>query len=55
MKLNVLSAMHFIAKPWRLITRTTIKNCSVKCGFSIDQVSSNDICAVKLTEDEEGD
>jgi hypothetical protein len=55
MKLQVLSAMHFIAGVWRLITSTTIKNCFVKRGFSIDHVSSNDDSAVKLTEDEEDD
>jgi hypothetical protein len=54
MKLKVLSAMHFITEPWILITPTTIKNCFVKCSFSIDNVSSND-SAVKLVEDEEDD
>jgi hypothetical protein len=53
MKLDVLSAMHFIAEAWKLITPTTIKNCFVKCGFSNDHVSSNDDNAVKLTEDED--
>jgi hypothetical protein len=53
MKLNVLSAMHFIAEPWIPKTPTTIKNCFVKCSFLIDNVSSND--AVKFTEDEEDD
>jgi hypothetical protein len=52
-KLNVLSAVHFIAEAWRLTTPTTIKNCFVKCGFSIDHASSKDECAVKLDEDEE--
>jgi hypothetical protein len=47
--------MHFIAEAWGLITATTIKNCSVRCGFSIDHVSSNDESALKLTEDEEDD
>jgi hypothetical protein len=55
MKLDALSAMHLIAEIWRLITPTTIKNCFVNCGFSIDHVSSNDDSAVKLTEDEEDD
>jgi hypothetical protein len=55
MKLYVLSTVHLIAEPWRLITPTAIKNCYVKCGFSTDHVSSNDDSAVKLTEDEEGD
>jgi hypothetical protein len=27
--------MHFISEAWRLITPTTIKNCFVKCGFSM--------------------
>jgi hypothetical protein len=55
MKLDVLSAMQFIAEAWRLITPTIIKNCFVKCGFSIDHVSSNDDSAVILSEDEEDD
>jgi hypothetical protein len=55
MKLGVLSALHFIAETWRLITPTTINNCFVKCGFSVDHASSNDDSAVKLTEDEEDD
>jgi hypothetical protein len=37
----------------RLITPTTIKNCFVKSGFSIDHVNSNDENAVKVTEDED--
>jgi hypothetical protein len=53
MKLCVLSAMHLITETDRLITPTTIKNCFVKCGFSTDHVSSNDINAVKVTEDED--
>jgi hypothetical protein len=55
MKLDVLSAVHLITEPWRLITLTTIKNCFVKCDFSIDYVSSNDDSAVKLSEDKEDD
>jgi hypothetical protein len=54
-KLEVLYAVHFTAEAWRLITPTTIKNCVVNCGFSIDHVSSNDDSAVKLTECEEDD
>jgi hypothetical protein len=50
MKPDVLSAIHFITETWRLITHTTIKNCFVKCSFLIDNVSSNDDTAVKLTE-----
>jgi hypothetical protein len=55
MKLDVWSVAHLIVEPWRLTTRTTIKNCFVKCGFSIDHVSSKDGSAVKRTEDEEDD
>jgi hypothetical protein len=55
MKLDVLFAVHFIAEAWRLVTPTIIDNCFVKCGFSIDHVSSNDDSAVKLTVDEEDD
>jgi hypothetical protein len=54
MKLDVLSAMHFITEARRLIIPTTIKNCFEKCGFSNDHVSSND-SAVKLSEDKEND
>jgi hypothetical protein len=42
MKLDVLSAMHFLAEAWRLIKSTTIKDVYVKCGFSNDHDSSND-------------
>jgi hypothetical protein len=35
MKLDALSATHFIAEAWRLITPTTIKYSSVKCGFRL--------------------
>jgi hypothetical protein len=52
MKLNV-SAVHFIAEAWRLITPTTVKNCFVNCCFSVDLASSNEDSAVKLTEDED--
>jgi hypothetical protein len=55
MKLDVLPAMHLIAEAWRLMTPTTIKNCFVKCGISIDHVRSNDDSAVKLTGGEEDD
>jgi hypothetical protein len=54
-KLDVLPAVHLIADAGRLITPTTIKNCVVTCGFSIDLVSSTDDSAVKLCEDEEDD
>jgi hypothetical protein len=52
MKLDMLSAVHFITEAWRLIIPTVSKNCFVKCGFSIDHVNSNDDSAVKLTADE---
>jgi hypothetical protein len=42
MKLDVLSAKHFIAEAWRLMTPTKLKNYFVKCSFSNDHVSSND-------------
>jgi hypothetical protein len=51
---GMLSAMLLMAKPWRLITPTTIKNCFVQCGFCVDHVSSND-SAVKLCEGAEND
>jgi hypothetical protein len=55
MKLDVLSAMHFIAEAWRLITPNTIKNLCVKCDFSNDRFSNNDDSAMKLSKDEEDD
>jgi hypothetical protein len=53
MKLDVLSAMHFIAEAWWMITPTTIKNCFVNCCFSISHASSTDDSARKLSDDEE--
>lgn len=41
-KLGVLSAMHFKAETWKLITLTTIKNCFEKCGLYQLSVYSND-------------
>jgi hypothetical protein len=55
LKLDVLSPVHLIAEPWRLVTPTTMKNCFLRSGFSLDHVSSNDDSAVKLTENEEDD
>jgi hypothetical protein len=55
MKLDILSAMYLIAETWRSITPTVIEDCLLKCGFSIDHVSSTDNSAVKLTEDEVDD
>jgi hypothetical protein len=55
MKRDVLSAECFIVEDGSLITPTAVKNCFVKCGFSIDHVSSSDDSTVKLTEDEEDD
>jgi hypothetical protein len=51
---GLLSAICLIAEPWRLITLTAIRNCFVRCGFSVDHASSSD-SAVKLCEDEEDD
>jgi hypothetical protein len=45
----VLMAVH--RKNLRLLTPTTIENCVVKCGVVIDDVTSNDDSAVKVTED----
>jgi hypothetical protein len=36
MKINVLTALHFIAETWRQIGPATTENCSKKCGFSSD-------------------
>jgi hypothetical protein len=36
MKLDVLSAMHFIVEALKLIMPTTIKSCFAKCGFPVD-------------------
>jgi hypothetical protein len=55
MKLDVMSAMHFIAGTWRVITSTTTKNRFEKCGFSTDHVSSNDNNAMKLSNVENND
>jgi hypothetical protein len=55
MKLDVLSAMQFIAEAKRLITHTTIKNCFVKFSFSNYYVSSSDDGEVKLSEDKKDD
>jgi hypothetical protein len=55
MKLDVLVAMHLIAKAWRLTTPTTFKNCFVMCGFSVNHVGSKNGSAVKLGEDEGGE
>jgi hypothetical protein len=49
------AAMHLITEAWRLITSTAIKNCLVKCGFSIDHVICNHDSPLKLSEDEEDD
>jgi hypothetical protein len=51
-KLDVLSAVHLIGEPWRLITPTTIKTCFVKRGFLIENVSSNDDSALQLNGNE---
>jgi hypothetical protein len=54
-QLDVLSAMHFKAEDWRLITpTTTIKNCFANSGFPSNHVSSNNN-ALKLTDGEEND
>jgi hypothetical protein len=45
---DMVSAVHFIANMWRLITPTVIKSCLVKCGFSVESVRSNDDSAVKM-------
>jgi hypothetical protein len=52
MKLDMLSAMHFMAEAWRLITPTANKDSSVNCGSLTDHVGSNEDIAVKLSEDE---
>ena len=36
MRINLFTALHFIAEAWRHITPTTIENCFKKCGFSAD-------------------
>jgi hypothetical protein len=49
MNLDVMSAVHFIAEAWILIT---MKNCFAKCGFLVGHVYSNDDNEVTLTEDD---
>jgi hypothetical protein len=34
MKINFLTALHFITEAWRQITPATIDRCFMKCGFS---------------------
>jgi hypothetical protein len=46
---EAVSAVHFVAEVWRLMTPTTIKNCFLKCGFLVGHVI-NDDRAVKLNE-----
>jgi hypothetical protein len=53
MKLDTLSAMHFIREAWRLLRRTTIKNYFVMCHFSTDHANSNDDSAVYFNEDDD--
>jgi hypothetical protein len=55
MKLDMSSAVHFIAQAWGLLTLTAIKNLFVKCGFLIGHVTSNDGNAVRVTEVKEDD
>jgi hypothetical protein len=38
MKINLLTALHFIAEAWRQITPITIESCFNKCDFSSDGV-----------------
>jgi hypothetical protein len=52
---NVLSAMHFTADTWGLISLTAIKKCFAHYGFPVDHVSSTDSVTLKFTEDEEND
>jgi hypothetical protein len=55
MKLDVLFAVHFIAKVCKLVTLMTINNCFAKCGFPVDHVHSSGDNALEVTEDEEKD
>lgn len=50
---DVLSAMHFTADTWRLISLTVIKKCFAHYGFPVDHVSSTVGVKLKFTEDEE--
>jgi hypothetical protein len=36
MKINLLTALHFIAEAWRHITPITTQSCFKKCDFSSD-------------------
>lgn len=47
-RLGVLSAMHFIAEAWKLITLTTVKNCFEKCGLYQLSVCNSDDDALNL-------
>jgi hypothetical protein len=53
MKLDVLSAMCFIAEDWGLVKPTTIKNCFLKCHFLNSHVSGDNDSAMKLSEEDD--
>jgi hypothetical protein len=42
--------VHFIAEAWKLVTPTTTKKCSAKCGFPFEHICSNSDNALKRTE-----
>jgi hypothetical protein len=55
MKHDVLSAMHFTAQAWWLVTHAMIKNWFVQRDCGNDHASSSDDSAVKLTENKDDD
>jgi hypothetical protein len=55
MKVNVLDALHFIAKSWHCITHTTIVNCFQKCGFNLNQTNDGeDVRELSIAENDWG-
>jgi len=50
---DVLSAMHFTADTWRLVSLTAIKKYFAHYGFPVDHVSSTVGVKLKFTEDKE--
>jgi hypothetical protein len=49
MKINLLTALHFIAEAWTQITTITIESCFKKCDFSSDG-EYNDVSNAVLNE-----
>lgn len=55
LKLNILSALHFVAEAWRRISSLTIQNCFRKCGFMVGTEDTSSIEDITTLYDEEND